>query len=220
MVTRINADFNQKVVIQPTEYKWRQSPLAGVERMMLDRIGDEVARATSIVKYAPHSQFSPHVHSGGEEFLVLQGEFADEHGVYPQGTYVRNPIGSKHTPKVGAQGATIFVKLHQFAQDDCQPVIIDSSNSTWQTGLVEGIRTLPLHSFKSEHVALVKWQPNTKFKPHQHWGGEEILVLDGTFYDEHGTYPKGTWLRSPHLSKHTPYTQQDGALLYVKIGHL
>jgi hypothetical protein len=58
---------------------------------MLDRIGDEVARATSIVRYAPASHFSPHVHDGGEEFLVLEGTFQDEHGDYPVGSYVRNP---------------------------------------------------------------------------------------------------------------------------------
>jgi len=60
--------------------------------MMLDRIGDEVARATSLVRYAPDSTFSPHVHGGGEEFLVLEGEFGDEHQNYPAGTYVRNPV--------------------------------------------------------------------------------------------------------------------------------
>jgi hypothetical protein len=67
--------------------------MPGVERMMLDRIGDEVARATSLVRYAPNSTFSPHVHGGGEEFFVLEGEFGDEHRTYPAGTYVRNPIG-------------------------------------------------------------------------------------------------------------------------------
>jgi hypothetical protein len=27
-------------------------------------------------------------------------------------------------------------------------------------------------------------------------------------------------MRSPHLSKHCPYTKDDGALIYVKTGHL
>ena len=83
-----------------------------------------------------------------------------------------------------------------------------------------GLSVIPLHEFHAEHIALVKWQPNTRFNCHQHWGGEEILVLDGTFYDEQGVYPKGTWLRSPHLSQHTPYTKDDGALIYFKTGHL
>jgi anti-sigma factor ChrR (cupin superfamily) len=217
---RYNADFDQRVVIYPQDYNWLQSPMQGVERMMLDRIGDEVARATSIVRYAPNSTFSPHSHDGGEEFLVLEGVFADEHYSYPQGSYVRNPIGTSHTPKVGPEGATIFVKLHQFGEQDTEHKIIDTSAGQWFQGMVEGLSVMPLHEFETEHAALVRWQSNTRFNRHQHWGGEEILVLEGTFYDEQGTYPKGTWLRSPHLSQHAPYTKDDGALIYVKTGHL
>ncbi|WP_415889394.1 cupin domain-containing protein [Neptuniibacter sp. SY11_33] len=220
MVTRINADFEQRVVIRPEDYHWVDSPMAGVERMMLDRIGDESARATSIVRYAPFSEFSPHVHSGGEEFFVLEGVFSDEHQDYPQGSYVRNPIGTSHTPKIGKEGATIFVKLQQFNEADNEQKAIDTLKQPWQQGLVDGLTVMPLHEFEGEHVALVKWAPNTQFNPHRHFGGEEILVLEGTFYDEHGVYPKGSWLRSPHLSEHHPYTKDDGALIYVKTGHL
>lgn len=217
---RLNADFSERVVIAPDDYQWVSSPMPGVERMMLDRIGDEVARATTIVRYAPNSEFSSHTHSGGEEFLVLEGVFADEDGQYPQGSYVRNPIGTSHTPKVGPQGATIFVKLHQFDKNDVTQKAIDTHSQQWLPGTVDGLSVMPLHEYEGEHVALVKWDPNTQFNPHKHWGGEEILVLDGTFYDEYGVYPKGSWLRSPHLSQHTPYTKDDGALIYVKVGHL
>ncbi|KNC68992.1 cupin domain-containing protein [Pseudoalteromonas ardens] len=220
MTTLINADFKQRVVIQPADYKWVDSPMPGVERMMLDRVGDEVARATSIVRYAPYSTFSSHTHSGGEEFLVLDGVFSDEHQNYAKGSYVRNPIGTSHTPKIGKEGATILVKLHQFAQDDTEQKMIDTQNQPWHQGLVDGLTVMPLHEFKGEKVALVKWSPHTQFQSHTHWGGEEIFVLEGTFYDEHGQYPKGTWLRSPHMSQHTPFTKEDGALIYVKVGHL
>jgi anti-sigma factor ChrR (cupin superfamily) len=220
MATLLNANFDQRVVIRPTDYRWVTSPMPGVERMMLDRIGDEVARATSIVRYAPHSAFSSHTHDGGEEFLVLEGVFSDEHQDYPAGTYVRNPIGTTHTPRIGKEGATILVKLHQFDQDDTEPKVIDTLNTAWRPGLVEGLTVMPLHDFKGEHVGLVKWAPHTQFQPHQHWGGEEIFVLEGTFYDEHGSYPTGSWLRSPHLSQHAPFTREDGALIYVKVGHL
>lgn len=220
MVTRINADFEQRVVIRPEDYHWVDSPMAGVERMMLDRIGDESARATSIVRYAPYSEFSPHIHSGGEEFFVLEGVFSDEHQDYPQGSYVRNPIGTSHTPKIGKEGAIIFVKLQQFNEADKEQKAIDTTKEPWLQGLVDGLTVMPLHEFEGEHVALVKWAPNTQFNPHRHFGGEEILVLEGTFYDEHGVYPKGSWLRSPHLSEHHPYTKDDGALIYVKTGHL
>lgn len=194
--------------------------MPGVERMMLDRIGDEVARATSLVRYAPDSTFSPHEHSGGEEFLVLDGEFGDEHALYPKGTYVRNPIGTKHSPRVGAAGCTIFVKLHQFKQDDKRQFAVDTGAAGWSPGLVPGLEVMPLHEHGSERVALVRWAPNTRFHPHTHAGGEEILVLEGSFFDEHGEYPAGSWLRNPPDSQHAPYTQADGALIYVKTGHL
>ena len=115
---RLNADFSERVVIRPGDYDWVASPMPGVERMMLDRIGGEVARATSVVRYDPNSEFPGHRHDGGEEILVLDGEFADEHGSYPAGTYIRNPIGTSHRPRVGPDGATIFVKLHQFEPSD------------------------------------------------------------------------------------------------------
>jgi anti-sigma factor ChrR (cupin superfamily) len=220
METLINADFDQRVVIRPSDYQWVDSPMPGVSRMRLDRIGDEVGRVTSIVHYEPNSAFSAHAHSGGEEFYVLEGTFSDEHGDYPAGSYVRNPIGSAHTPKIGSDGATIFVKLHQFNEQDQAQFCINTLQQSWYRGLVDGLTVMPLHEFEAEHVALVKWAPNTQFNAHQHWGGEEILVLEGTFYDEHGEYPKGTWIRSPHLSKHTPFTKEDGALIYVKTGHL
>ncbi|MDY7025463.1 MAG: cupin domain-containing protein [Pseudomonadota bacterium] len=220
MTTLINADFTRRVIIQPGDYKWVDSPMPGVERMMLDRVGDEVARATSIVRYAPHTAFSSHTHSGGEEFLVLDGVFSDEHQSYAKGSYVRNPIGTSHTPNIGKEGATILVKLHQFDQDDTEQKVIDTHNRPWHQGLVDGLAVMPLHEFKNEKIALVKWSPHTQFQFHTHWGGEEIFVLEGTFYDEHGQYPRGTWLRSPHMSQHTPFTKEDGALIYVKVGHL
>ncbi|MGS2723986.1 cupin domain-containing protein [Porticoccus sp. GXU_MW_L64] len=218
--SRLNSDFELPVVIRPGDYHWLPSPMPGVERMMLDRIGGEVARATSIVRYAPHSEFSAHTHSGGEEFFVLDGVFADEHGHYPKGSYVRNPIGTAHTPVIGAEGAVIFVKLQQFHSDDRQQKVIDTCASPWQPGLVDGLTVLPLHEFGAESVALVRWAPNTHFQAHTHWGGEEIFVLEGTLHDEHGSYPAGSWLRSPHMSSHNPFSQNDGALIYVKTGHL
>ena len=106
----LNSDFGARAAVHAAQLDWTPSPIPGVDRRMLDRIGDEVARATSIVRYAPHSRFPSHTHGGGEEFLVLDGVFQDEHGDYSAGTYVRNPPTSSHTP--GSEpGCTIFVKL-------------------------------------------------------------------------------------------------------------
>ncbi len=215
---RLNADFSERVVLDTNVMDWEPSPMSGVHRRKLDRIGDEVARATSLVKYDANSYFSPHAHDGGEEFLVLEGVFSDEHGDYPAGTYVRNPIGSSHTPH-SADGCTIFVKLHQFDKGDTAQFSIDTRAATFQPGAVEGLSVLPLHSFEGESCALVRWEPGTVFNPHKHWGGEEILVLEGVFSDDFGHYPKGSWLRSPHLSQHHPFSKE-GCLIYVKTGHL
>lgn len=215
---QLNADFSQRVLVRPDDSPWVASPMPGVERRMLDRIGEEVARATSVVRYAAGSHFSAHQHPGGEEFLVLEGVFSDERGDYPAGTYVRNPIGSQHAP-FSREGCTILVKLMQFDPADDQHVVIDSNRSEWRQGLVPGLQVLPLHQHGTEHVALVRWAPGTYFNAHRHWGGEEIFVLEGTFQDEFGDYPAGAWLRSPHLSQHTPFSEQ-GCLIWVKTGHL
>jgi anti-sigma factor ChrR (cupin superfamily) len=214
----IRADLSLRALVLPGDEPWCASPMAGVERIMLDRDGGEVARATSIVRYAAGSHFDEHVHELGEEFLVLDGVFADEHGSYPVGTYVRNPPGSRHAP-YSQLGCTLLVKLRQFDANDTERVVIDTAQTQWRQGLVPGLTVMPLHAYGTEGVALVRWAPGTVFKPHTHFGGEEIFVLDGVFEDEYGKYPKGTWLRSPSMSKHHP-SSTDGTTIWVKTGHL
>ena len=216
----LNADFTQRMVLPPpTSESWMPSPEPGVHRYRLDRIGDEVARATSVVRYAAGSRFARHVHGGGEEFLVLDGTFSDEHGDYPPGSYVRNPPGTAHAP-FSREGCTLFVKLWQFAPGDTESVHIDTASTPGRAGLVPGLSVMPLHEFDGVSTALVRWAPHTRFNTHSHPGGEEILVLQGLFCDEQGEYPAGTWLRSPRWSRHTPFTGSEGALIYVKVGHL
>jgi len=215
---KINDDFTQRVVIETGTQPWVPSPLAGVERRMLDRLGAESGRATSIVRYAPESHFKSHVHEGGEEFLVLDGVFSDEHGDFGPGSYLRNPPGSSHRP-FSKDGCTIFVKLWQMAPEEQDHVRIDTITAPWRPGLVEGLDVMPLFGDGLENVALVRWQPGTAFPPHVHTDGEEILVLEGVFADESGRYPKGTWLRNPPGSQHSPFSEE-GCTLYVKTGHL
>ena len=214
----VNANFDERIVIDTLKSDWVHSPVPGVERNMLDRLGAEDARATSIVRYAAGTTYTPHAHPLGEEFLVLSGVFSDEHGDYPAGTYVRNPPGSRHTA-YSEKGCELFVKVRQFDEADVQRVVIDTKNAAFRQGLVSGLQVLPLHEFGTEHAALVRWAPGTRFQPHTHWGGEEIFVLEGVFSDEYGEYPAGTWLRSPHMSVHNPFSDP-GCLIYVKVGHL
>ena len=214
-----NSDFTKKAVLQTNDLEWIASPASGVSRKYLDRIGDEVARATSIVRYEPNANFDAHTHDGGEEIFVLDGVFSDESGDHPAGTYIRNPPESKHTP-YSKEGCVLFVKLRQFHAEDISTITIDTKTATWYPGLVPGLSVMPLHEFDGVGTALVKWAPDTIFNPHVHPGGEEILVLQGVFHDEHGSYPTGTWIRSPRYSKHAPFTKSEGALIYVKTGHL
>lgn len=215
---QLHTDLSQRVVIQTDHLPWQDSPLIGVKRRMLERDGEEVARATSIVRYAPGSQFSTHTHGGGEEFLVLDGVFSDEYGDYPVGTYVRNPVGSSHTP-FSREGCTILVKLQQMDLQDRQRVAIDTQQTPWLPGAISGLQVMPLHTFNTEHVALVKWAPGTQFQCHKNWEGEEIFVVEGIFADDRGVYPRGTWLRNPHGSVHTPFSDE-GCIIYVKTGYL
>lgn len=215
---KLHADLSQRVVVESESLDWVDSPMVGVQRRMLERDGEEVARATSVVRYAPDSHFSAHTHGGGEEFLVLEGIFSDEYGDYPAGTYIRNPVGSTHTP-FSKEGCTILVKLWQMHPDDQQRVAIATKETPWANGLVKGLQVMPLHSYGTENVALVKWDAGTYFQPHMHLGGEEIFVVDGVFEDEFGSYPKGTWLRNPSGSRHMPFSKS-GCLIYVKVGHL
>jgi anti-sigma factor ChrR (cupin superfamily) len=213
----LNMDFTERVVLGTQNMPWQPSPTKGVERKLLARENAESGHATSIVRYAAGARFASHVHPHGEEIFVLEGVFSDESGDYPAGSYIRNPADSFHTP-FSEQGCTLFVKLAQFTSGDTASVRIDTNQTPWQMGQ-GGLKVMPLHNFKGQSTALVKWPENEHFIPHQHFGGEEILVMSGSFMDEHGQYPKLSWLRSPHMSQHNPFVKDETVIL-VKVGHL
>jgi len=215
---RLNADFSVRVVVDSQALAWHASPSPLVQRRLLERVGGEVARATSIVRYAPGAKFDSHEHDLGEEIFVLQGTLTDETGDYGPGTYLKNPPGSSHAP-FSDSGCTLFVKLRHLDPDDRQRVVVDTRQAPWLQGLVDGLKVLPLSEFGTQHTAMVRWAPGTFFNPHRHFGGEEIFVVEGVFSDEHGNYPQGSWIRSPHLSQHQPFSVE-GCLILVKTGHL
>lgn len=214
---RINFDFAQKVVIDTNEVEWVGSPCDGVQRKPLSREYAERGQTTSLVRFAPGSSFSPHAHPLGEEIIVLDGVFSDENGDYAAGSYLRNPPGSRHQPFTN-EGCLLFVKLDQFDPADGRQTVIDTRSAAWLPGQ-GGLEVMPLHDFEHEHTALVKWPAGERFQPHRHYGGEEIFVLSGTFRDEHGEYPAGTWIRSPHMSQHHPFVDEE-TIIWVKTGHL
>lgn len=215
---QLNADYSKRAVQLDRENEWVASPLPGVERRMIERNGEEVARATSIVRYAPESRFSPHVHRGGEEFLVLEGTFSDEMGDFPKGTYVRNPVGSRHEPS-SAQGCTILVKLWQMPREDQAYVRLDFERVDGWEALAEGAERLALHETAHESVAILKLAQGALLPEQSYPGGAEFFVLDGDFSDGSDSFETWDWLRLPPGSK-ASLTSRSGARLYVKTGHL
>ncbi len=213
----LNLELDKAVVIDTNEMDWEASPSAGVWRKPLAREAAEHGHTTSVVRYDAGSAFSAHAHPLGEEIFVLDGVFSDEHGDYPAGTYLRNPPGSRHSPRSEA-GCVLLVKLDQFDPADLATVRLDTNRSDWLPG--EGrLEMMLLHDFAYESVVLLRWPANSRLDPHVHFGGEEIFVLSGTLYDEYGRYPAGTWLRNPHNSEHCPYVEEE-SVIWIKTGHL
>jgi anti-sigma factor ChrR (cupin superfamily) len=216
----INADFSKRVVLATNDLAWSPSPQAGVERRFLDRIGGEVARATSLVRYAPKSAFPAHTHVLGEEFLVLDGVFSDEHGDYPAGTYVRNPPGSLHSPRT-VPGCTILVKLRQMPNSESLRVVVDTTKGAWTRPDIEGHQSQLLYASPEtgERVTLEKLAAGTTLPSTKRNDGEEIFLLTGTLADDYGHYGAGTWIRSPAGSS-SQFASQEGAIFWAKRGHL
>jgi quercetin dioxygenase-like cupin family protein len=215
----INADFSARAAVHAGQLDWTPSPIPGVDRRMLDRVGGEVARATSIVRYAPRSRFSPHTHGGGEVFLVLDGVFQDEHGDYKAGSYVRNPPTSRHTPRSEA-GCTIFVKLWQFDPSDRTELCIDTAAAPFTpVPRRPGIAVAPLFEDPWEHVRLERWASNAVIElpvP----GGIELLVLDGGFAEGGETFVPQSWLRLPAGAVLRAVAGSRGCRAWAKSGHL
>ncbi|MEM8787267.1 MAG: cupin domain-containing protein [Pseudomonadota bacterium] len=212
----LNADFDARVLLHGDAIPWAASPMAGVDRRMLDRIGDEVARATTIVRYAPDSHFSAHTHTGGEEFIVLEGVFQDEHGDFPAGTYVRNPPTSAHTPG-SKDGCVIFVKLWQFDPDDRTPVRVDMKAGLAPAG--EGVAVAVLHEDPRERVSYQEWQAGCA-QSLDLPGGAEILMLDGTLDADGDVLRRHSWLRMPSDARLEARAGAQGAAFWMKTGHL
>jgi quercetin dioxygenase-like cupin family protein len=215
---RLNDDLGHRALVHADSMDWAASPVKGVERRMLFRVGEEKARATSIVRYAPGSHFSRHGHPGGEEFLVLEGTFQDETGDFPAGTYVRNPPGTGHAP--GAEnGCTIFVKLWQFKKDDRDRVVRlpgEGEAARLRPGVTS---SLILFEDADERVMLEEWQPEAEVELVNR-EGLELLVIDGAFTDGVDTLDRWSWLRLPAGEALRARVGSRGARVWYKLAPL
>ena len=215
----VNADFSKRVVMHGDSIAWEESPMKGVVRRRLDRVDTDNERVTTIVRYAPESQFSPHVHPGGEEFIVLDGVFEDDYGDWPVGSYIRNPPQSKHTPG-SKQGCTIMVKLWQFDPDDRTYI----HANRFKLGAVPeqgrpGVSVSPLYKDDRENVRFEQWEPGATINIDSS-GGAEVFVLQGGFEQDGDNLRQHSWLRMPVGSTLTATAGPEGASVWVKTDHL
>lgn len=214
----INDDLSKRTIVHADRMDWVASPIKGVDRRMLFRIGGEKARATSIVRYAPASRFSHHQHIGGEEFLVLDGVFQDESGDFPAGSYVRNPPGSGHAPG-SDQGCVIFVKLWQFRAQDQARIAHLPGEGKVLTPRPGATSCQLLFDGKNERVTLEDWQAGADIEI-TNPDGLEILVLSGTYFDGQDVCARWTWQRLPAGDALKARVGGDGTRVWMKAGAL
>ena len=216
---KLNADLTERASVHAAQLPWQASPIAGVERRMLHRVGAEVAQASTIVRYAPVSRFSAHTHTGGEEFLVLEGVFQDEHGDYPAGSYIRNPPQSRHTPG-SALGTTLFVKLWQFDLQDRTHVRLHADKLARVSDATRpGVQVSPLFKDAHEDVRLEFWAAGARVELPLPEGGE-FLLLEGQFQEGGERFEPQSWLRLPRASRLQADVGAQGAKVWAKLGHL
>jgi len=221
MNDQINADLAVRAVAHTEQLEWTSSPSGTVWRKRVHLVGPpESGQVTSVVRYEPQSSFPSHDHPQGEEILVLDGVFSDEHGDWPAGTYLLNPEGFRHAP-YSEPGCLLFVKLRQFPGRDRRHVVVDTNVLEWEPGPVSSVakKSLYKQSGFADEMYLERWEPGAELGLIAYENGAELFVIDGEFSDEEGRYSQGSWLRLPAGSNHHPRSES-GCTLYVKMAGL
>ena len=215
----LNGELDRRTCVNADDQEWVASPGGEVLRKRLHRVGPpESGQVTSIVRYQPGSEFPSHPHPEGEEILVLEGVFSDEHGDWPAGTYLLNPEGFEHKP-YSREGCLLFVKLRQFPGTDRKHVVVDTNDAEWRSSVRPGARWQKLYAQEpfSDHMRIENWSRPGDIGQLNFPQGAEIFVLSGSFADEHGNYGKHTWLRLPPGSSLSP-EGDEACELYIKEG--
>jgi anti-sigma factor ChrR (cupin superfamily) len=219
MTSTINGDLTVPVVVDTGAMDWSPSPSGSVWRKRLHLVGPpESGQVTSVVRYEAASSFHAHDHPEGEEILVLDGVFSDEHGDWPAGSYLLNPEGFRHAP-FSRQGCLLFVKLRQYPGRDRIHVAVDVATLPWLPTAAAGISTKKLYDQAgfADSMRLERWERGKAKALHRYDRGAELFVTDGAFTDESGRHATGTWLRFPAGASHRAGTEE-GCTLYVKEG--
>ncbi|MGH8297121.1 MAG: cupin domain-containing protein [Steroidobacteraceae bacterium] len=213
----LNGDLTVRVAVDTTALPWSASPGRAVWRRRVHRVGPaEAGQVTAIVRYEPGSTFPRHDHPDGEEILVLEGVFSDEQGDWPAGSYLLSPEGFRHAPS-SLEGCLLFVKLRQFPGLDRRHVALDTRAMPWVRESDREVKRLYSQEGYEERTYLERWTASSSPGERVYPLGAELLVLDGSFEDEHGHYGALTWLRLPREFRHAPRTPA-GCELYFKEG--
>lgn len=215
----INGDLDKRVSADTAAMEWTPSPSRTVSRKRVHLVGPpESGQVTSVVRYEPGSTFHTHGHPDGEEILVLEGVFSDEHGDWPVGTYLLNPEGFRHSP-FSRDGCVLFVKLRQFPGRGREHVALQTDTLPWQPAARAGVAVRPLYSQAgfTDTMRLERWSAGAQLGPVGYPGGAEIFVVEGAFRDAEGEFARGAWLRLPPGAAHAPWTAED-CVLYIKEG--
>ena len=204
----MNDNYETRVLINTNDLEWENTQNKGIYKKLLSKKEDE---ETSILKIEENSKLNNNSKINSVEIFVLEGIYKNEFGEFKSGTYLNLPNENEAFVSSNT-GCVIFRKEN--CDKGVENIIIDTNSTPWLKGQ-GNLEVMPLYT----QTALVKWPQNERFIPHKHWGGEEIFVLKGRFMDEHGIYPKGSWIRSPHLSTHFPFVEEE-TIIFVKTGHL
>ncbi|MHA7835647.1 MAG: cupin domain-containing protein [Algiphilus sp.] len=221
MHQNLNAELDRPVRADTQAMEWSPSPSGTVWRKRVHRAGpEEAGQVTSVVRYDPEAAFPTHDHPDGEEILVLDGVFSDEHGHWPAGSYLLHPEGFRHTP-FSQPGCLLFVKLRQYPGARRKYVACQTHDLPWQPGDEDGVARKCLYQQEgfSDETWLERWAPGTSVQARGYPEGAELFVINGAVEDDNGALTKGCWMRLPagaHWNAHS----DAGCTLYVKRGGL
>lgn len=241
--TELNCDKTKQILINTASDEWVETFASGVKRKMIERYGGEVARCTTIVEFLPNKTFPQHTHSGGEEFFVLDGVWHDDFGSFPKFSYVRNYIGSSHTPRIGESGCVIMVKLRQMDVDTKEEphtaICVDEKMSNNWKALSGENKECVLFENANEVVSVMVLKEQAEITIPEN--GMEIFVVEGEMRSsgtnghlfENGSedvHKKWSWCRfvksgekiilDPHVTNDDKSSSTPYCYCYVKSNHL
>ena len=215
----LNGNLAMRVAVDTQSMDWLESPGGHVLRKRVHGVGPaESGQVTSVVRYAPGAVFPEHDHPEGEEILVLDGIFSDEHGDWPAGTYLLNPEGFHHGPFSRA-GCTLLVKLRQYPGADRIHVALQSNDQPWASSIRKNVAWKKLYAQApyTDHMRIESWSSPAAMGQLNFPQGAELFILQGSFADEFGSYPTHSWLRIPAGGHITP-SSEEYCELYIKEG--